>query len=153
MRTVGIDPGLFGAAACWDDDLEALCVFDAPIARVQVGRSKARAVLVDALYADGIRAMCPDAIIIEKVGGLTGQSASASFTFGATYGVVRGIAATLGVPVSFVAPPVWRSRLRVTAGKDGSRLKACQLFPAYAHLFARVKDDGRAEAALISRYN
>jgi crossover junction endodeoxyribonuclease RuvC len=36
------------------------------------------------------------------------------------------------------------------ARKNASREKAIELFPQYADLFARVKDDGRAEAALMA---
>jgi len=35
-------------------------------------------------------------------------------------------------------------------GKDGARARAAELFPAYAQMFARKKDDGRADAALIA---
>lgn len=156
-RVLGVDPGLGGAVALWDDVADALglpaalTVHDAPTARVQVGRSKARAVYLDAEYARLIRELKPDVAVVEQVGGLTGQSASASFQFGAGFGLVRGIIAALGVPVEFVAPPVWRARLLVKPGKDGSRLRACQLYPNHAGLFARVKDDGRAESSLIAR--
>jgi crossover junction endodeoxyribonuclease RuvC len=37
-------------------------------------------------------------------------------------------------------------------GKDGSRYRAAQLFPAHAAQFARVKDDGRSDAVLIAAY-
>lgn len=151
MRTLGCDPGLYGAVALWDDSLEILSISDAPIAHITVGKSKERAVLLDAEYARIIKATEPDRIIIEQVGGLTGQSASASFNFGASYGLLRGCAAMLGVPVHFITPQAWRSRLRVPPGKDGSRYRACQLFPRYSGLFARKMDDGRAEAALIAR--
>jgi hypothetical protein len=36
--------------------------------------------------------------------------------------------------------------------KDAARKRACQLFPQVAGLFSRVKDDGRAEAALLAYY-
>ena len=42
--------------------------------------------------------------------------------------------------------------MRVRDGKDGSRLRAMELFPAYADRFKRVKDDGRSDAALIAYY-
>ncbi len=150
MRVLGCDPGLFGAVALWDDALEILVVRDAPVLQVAVGKSKARTVYQDAEYARLVRELEPDAIFIEQVGGLTGQSASASFNFGAGFGLLRGFAAMMQVPVAFVSPPVWRARLKVPAGKDGSRLMAGRLFPKHSALFSRVKDDGRAEAALIS---
>lgn len=150
MRTLGCDPGLFGAVAMWDTALDILTVHDAPTVQIKVGKSKSRTVYQDAEYARLIRELEPDRMIIEQVGGLTGQSASASFNFGAGFGLLRGIAAALQIPVHFIAPPVWRARLRVPPGKDGSRLRAQQLFPSHAGKFCRQKDDGRAEAALIA---
>lgn len=152
MRTLGVDPGLFGAIACWDDDLRALAVFDAPIARTRVGNSRARATLVDAAYAQMVRALAPDRIVLELVGGVTGQSASASFNFGATFGLVRGFAAMMQVPIHFVTPQQWRAHFKVPRGKEGSRLRASQIFPAYAANFKRIKDHGRAEAALLALF-
>lgn len=150
MRVLGCDPGLFGAVALWDDALDALAIRDAPTASVVVGRSKNRTVFLDAEYARLVRELDPQAVVIEQVGGIRGQSASASFNFGAGFGLLRGFAAMFGAPVYFVAPNAWRAALRVPAGKDGSRLRAGQLFPRYAGLFARAKDDGRAEAALLA---
>lgn len=150
-RILGCDPGLHGAFGLWDDDLDVLVVRDVPVLHVQVGRSENRAVLNDAEIAATIRELCPDHIVIEEVNGVRGQSASASFNFGASFGVLRGCAAALDVPVTFVPPAVWRARLRVRKGKDGSRLRASQLWPRQAALFSRVKDHDRADACLIAR--
>lgn len=150
-RILGCDPGLTGAVALYDDDLDALIVRDAPTVQVSVGRSKARKVYQDAEYARIIRELAPDVVAIEQVNGIKGQSASASFSFGAGYGLLRGIVAALGLPVHFIPPQTWRARLRVPSGKDGSRLRAGQLFPRYANLFVLVKYDGRADAALITK--
>jgi crossover junction endodeoxyribonuclease RuvC len=151
VRILGADPGLTGAITLWDDDLEALIIHDAPTAKIAVGKSASRTVYVDAEYARLVRSLSPDRMVIEQVNGVMGQSASASFNFGAGFGLLRGIAAALEIPVYFVPPQTWRTRLRVPAGKDGSRLRASQLFPRYAAMFSRVKDDGRAESALIAR--
>jgi crossover junction endodeoxyribonuclease RuvC len=40
----------------------------------------------------------------------------------------------------------------LTSDKDAARGVAIQRFPAMAGAFARKKDDGRAEAALIALY-
>jgi crossover junction endodeoxyribonuclease RuvC len=150
-RVLGCDPGLNGAVVLWDDDLDALIIKDAPTLQIKVGKATARTIYNDAEYARIIRELAPDRANVEQVGGITGQSASASFNFGAGYGLLRGILATLQVPVTFIPPAVWQARLRVPPGKDGSRLRASQIFPAYAQMFARKKDDGRSDAALIAR--
>ena len=40
----------------------------------------------------------------------------------------------------------------LNSGKDASREKFRTLWPKHADLVARVKDDGRAEAALLAEY-
>jgi crossover junction endodeoxyribonuclease RuvC len=55
--------------------------------------------------------------------------------------------------VAFLTPPVWKRSVGLAPGKDGAkdaaRSEAIRRWPHRAELFARVKDDGRAEAALI----
>jgi crossover junction endodeoxyribonuclease RuvC len=56
--------------------------------------------------------------------------------------------------VTFLTPPVWKRAIGIPPGKDGAkdaaRSEAIRRWPGQAGLFARVKDDGRAEAALIA---
>ena len=40
--------------------------------------------------------------------------------------------------------------MAIPKAKDGARARASELLPSYSHLWQRVKDDGRAEAALIA---
>ena len=55
------------------------------------------------------------------------------------------------VPVTFVSPSAWKRAVDLTlASKDASRAEAIRRWPGNADIFARVKDDGRAEAALIA---
>jgi crossover junction endodeoxyribonuclease RuvC len=74
------------------------------------------------------------------------------FGFGRSLGVVEGVLAALNVPVTYVAPATWTKALGKAAGKDASRQRAIELFPAMSEHFKRVKDDGRAEAALIAMW-
>jgi crossover junction endodeoxyribonuclease RuvC len=64
--------------------------------------------------------------------------------------MVEGVVSALRMPMQYVTPQRWQKDLNVRDGKDGSRQRAAELFPAYAHLFARKKDDGRADAALMA---
>jgi len=61
--------------------------------------------------------------------------------------------AALGVPVTFIAPAAWKRQVGIKPGKEGAkdaaRSEAIRRWPAQAALFARAKDEGRAEAALI----
>ena len=49
------------------------------------------------------------------------------------------------------SPAAWKRAVGLSlASKDASRSEAIRRWPAHAACFARVKDDGRAEAALIA---
>lgn len=97
----------------------------------------------------------------EKVGGVPGQSAPASFSFGYDAGLVfAALCEGLGFEPQGVPPAVWKryhalplaARIGRTEVKRASREKAVALWPDHAALFARAKDDGRAEACLIAEY-
>jgi crossover junction endodeoxyribonuclease RuvC len=64
--------------------------------------------------------------------------------------MVEGVVSALRMPMQYVTPQRWQKDLNVRDGKDGSRQRAAELFPAYAHLFALKKWDGRADAALMA---
>jgi crossover junction endodeoxyribonuclease RuvC len=75
------------------------------------------------------------------------------FSFGRSLGFVHAIATRAQAPLHFIAPSVWKGKLGLlNSDKSASREKARTLFPAGAHHFARVKDDGRAEATLLAYY-
>lgn len=150
---LGIDPGAAGAIASLDANGRLVAVSDMPTVPVKVGKTERRRVsaslLRDLLSADS------DAItmiVLEKVGGMTGQSASASFTFGYGAGVVEGVIAALSLPLAMVTPQAWKRSAGIASDKGAAREAAMRLWPAQARLFARVKDDGRAEAALMARH-
>lgn len=150
VRLLGIDPEIDGALALLTS-LGKLTVEDMPTIEVERG-GKAKRQTDLASLADMIRAMSPSHALIERVGAMPGQGVSSMFAFGRSVGQIEGIVATLAVPVSYVAPQSWRRALAVPLGKDGSRLRASQLMPAYSERWRRARDDGRAEAALIALY-
>jgi crossover junction endodeoxyribonuclease RuvC len=90
--------------------------------------------------------------LIEKVSAMPGNGVASMFSFGRAAGIVEGVLAGLSVPFQLIPPATWIKSMRTFGGKDGSRQRAQELFPDYAHLFARKKDDGRAEAALLACY-
>jgi crossover junction endodeoxyribonuclease RuvC len=51
-----------------------------------------------------------------------------------------------------VSPAQWKRAMHLTSDKEQSRARALETFPVCAHHFARKKDHGRAEAALIALY-
>lgn len=142
MTIVGIDPGVSGALAIVDGS--GLRCHDMPTVEVRGKR------LVD---AHGLVALLAvqrfDMAILEHVQGVQGTGATSAFSFGRGFGLVEGVLAALAIPTTLVRPQAWTKALGVSRDKGQHRQAASRLWPASAGLFARVKDDGRADAALL----
>lgn len=92
----------------------------------------------------------PTVAFMESVHSMPGQSSFSMFAFGRGVGVLEGVLAGRQIGVSFVTPQAWQKKMGIQGEtKSSSRERAGQLLPSYADLFKRVKDDGRADAALI----
>lgn len=150
---LGVDPGLSGALA-YVSGGRLLQVYDMPTLAMS-RNGKAKKVLdmheLARLIRDGPPISCA---YVEQVGAMPGQGVSSVYAFGYSTGGIVGVLVGIGLTVHQVAPQVWKRYFKIGAGsgKDASRAAAKNLFPAAAGLFARVKDDGRAEAALIALY-
>ena len=145
-RILGIDPGASGAMALLDGDV-LVRVADMPTIMVK-GRSRILAPGV----VDLIVETKPDKIVLEDVNAMPGQGVSSMFSFGRGLGVLEGVIAALGYPLIMVRPAKWKRDAGVPADKDAARLMATRLWPDHSAMFARKKDDGRAEAALLARW-
>ena len=149
MRILGVDPGVSGALVLIETSLDdMLLIEDMPTHASH--RTNKRQEVSASWLADILRRLEPDEAWVERVHALPGQGVSSSFSFGQSFGIIRGVLGGLQVPTHLVTPNEWKRRLRLTADKSASRAMAVNLFPANAAAFARVKDDGRAEAALIA---
>lgn len=148
---LGIDPGLSGALVILDTYDVTLTVLDMPTVELVKGGKKRRelqaALLVAMLQAHEI-----DEAAVERVGTRPGESPVAAFSFGRGCGVIEGALAALHIPTTFYQPREWQKAMGMAAGggKDAARNRAMQLYPSFSSSFARVKDDGRADAALIA---
>ena len=147
-RVIGVDPGASGAISLVVDGFLHQVV-DMPTVTVTRNASQKRQVS-PAGVADIIRSMKPDVAIVEKVGAMPGQGVSSMFSFGRSVGIIEGALAALQVSTTFITPQAWQKAIGSAKGKDGSRQRCMELFPRDSHLFARVKDDGRADAVLIA---
>jgi crossover junction endodeoxyribonuclease RuvC len=142
VRVVGVDPGMTGAMALIDPDTEELLGVEDFVAvdgRVMAGR-----------IADVLAEWAPDLVVIEGVHSMPGQGVSTTFKFGRAFGTIEGIVAAMRVRSALISPHTWKATLGVTRDKSSSRAMAARVFAPSRELFARVKDDGRAEAALIA---
>lgn len=151
--TIGVDPGLSGAVALYDPDGPELHVIDMPTHAITVGRSKRRQL---DLYQLGqwfdLHGPSVKRAIIEEVSAMPKQGVSSTFAFGFAAGAVQGIVAAQFIPMQLVRPHQWKRALGLTSDKDASRRLASRMLPRFSSLWARVKDDGRAEATLLAIY-
>jgi crossover junction endodeoxyribonuclease RuvC len=150
MIIVGIDIGVEGAIAVLSDAVlievhDMPCLSDGPNGRRRINAP---------LLSDIIANSHAERAYVEWVGVRPGEGAVGAFAFGRAAGVVEGICAGLSVPVEFITSPAWKRLVGIPPGKDGvknlARSKAIARWPDRAALFARVRDDGRAESALIA---
>lgn len=155
MIIYGIDPGVTGAVALLvDGRLEA--VADLPAYAVSSGTVKRRldAAALAAIVRDwrARHAIDAELAVVERVGSMPGQGVASVFSLGHTAGVVEAVLLTLGVPVEYAVPGVWKRGMGLTAQKSASQSIASRMFPEHAGTWSRAKDHNRAEAALLAAW-
>lgn len=144
---IGIDPGLEGGFGVIDDAGDLVAVGDLPTA----GEGSQRR--IDAANLAAVFRLYPGAVVvIEQVAARPGQGVSSMFRFGQAVGAVAGVVGALGLPVEWVVPGRWKRTFGLGSDKEASRLRAIETWPTSAHLFARKKDHGRAEAVLLAAW-
>lgn len=149
---IGIDPGASGAVAVLDEEGRLVYMVDMPTVEVKVGKANKKRVSPELLATEIQPYRFHGVAWVEQVTAMPGQGVSSMFAFGESYGIVKGVLAAHGIQTNLVTPNKWKKAMELNAGKDGSRAKAIMKWPENAHLFKRVKDDGRAEAALIAEF-
>jgi hypothetical protein len=139
MLILGIDPGKKGALALLDvSELSVEC-HDMP------DTTQALHALLSGLPP--VRLCCVEKPFYPPHVGIGTISKMAE-----AYGTLRGALQWLDIPTFETRPAEWKAALNLNSSKSASREKASQFFPGYAEQWQRVKDDGRAEAALIAWY-
>ena len=170
-HVIGIDPGLSGAIALINADTgELFDVTDMPTRKTVTATGKKATVIdVPALaetlndYIDHADRARDAVIVIEQQSTRPGLAAGSVFKTGYGYGVLVGLAEASGCHWSTIRPQQWKEwhpgligaggdlkgHKRTAAIKTASRQAAMARFPYHADAFWRLRDDGRAEAALI----
>ena len=146
---MGIDPGNKGAVAILTAAGELVEVWDMPTLEVKVGKATKTRISAQ-LLAHELRNW--DNVLrchMEAVSSSPQMGVSSAFAFGEGFGVVKGVLAALQIPLVLVPPAKWKRDMGLNQSKDGSRALAIAKWPRHAGEFKRVRDDGRAEAALI----
>ena len=153
MKVIGIDPGLSGAIAVWENN-KVLNIFDMPV--MSEGKKNKRqlnsAQLVK-LIKDNISNNDDISVVVEQVNAMPGQGVTSMFNFGQTFGAIKGVCAALGLPIFFVRPSKWKKHFElINSSKDSSRTKAIEMYPSLSDNLAKKKDVNKSDAILIARY-
>ena len=92
-------------------------------------------------------------VVVEQVNAMPGQGVTSMFNFGQTFGAIKGICATLELPIFFVRPAKWKKHFElINSSKDASRTKAIEMYPHLAEKLSRKKDVNKSDAILIARF-
>jgi len=149
VKVIGIDPGIAGALVAVDHG-QIIAWLDMPTITTTVN-GKPKRVLDGYQIAWWLTEMGQvEKVVVEKVQGVQGSGATSAFSFGQGVGIIHGILIALQRPWSTVTPQVWTKHYAVGSDKGLHRQAAQRCFPDHAELFMRVKDDGRADAALLA---
>jgi len=141
---LGIDPGLDGGIAILDGN--AIELLETIPTEKKTGFIKRQ---VDAQKLSNILRVYPISVCyLEKVASRPGQGVGSVFSFGDTYGAIRGVLGALGIPTYYVLPQTWKKALIISSKEDS--LKAIK--DLYPLLKMRKKDHNLAEAILIALY-
>lgn len=139
MMILGIDPGRSGALALFDKTALSVTVHDMP--DTITGLHNLLCSFPPVKFAVVEKPFYPRIVGTKNVA-----------VMAENYGVLRGALQWRDTPTYDVRPDEWKRALNLSPDKAASRRKADQIFPDSADQWTRVKDDGRAEAALIAWY-
>lgn len=150
-NVIGVDPGVTGALALVNCDGDLIEIADMPALRDGSG---GRVSVNAPLLAELLARWHAREVICEFVSARPKEGAVSAFSFGRSRGVIEGACGALALPIRFITSPGWKRLVGLPAGregaKDAARSEAIRRWPDKAGLFARVRDNGRAEAALIA---
>jgi crossover junction endodeoxyribonuclease RuvC len=152
LTIAGTDPGLAGALFFLDPSRPSLGeAVDLPVHMLTRGGKKKRELDVAGLIGI-LTSRRLEHVFVEQVNAMPGQGVSSTFAFGKGYGIILGIIAAHNIPLTLVAPAVWKRTLGVPKAKDAARARGSQLMPQCAEQWRLKKHDGRAEACLLALY-
>tara|TARA_B100000945_G_C20330500_1_gene572154 strand:- start:50 stop:541 length:492 start_codon:yes stop_codon:yes gene_type:complete len=153
MRIIGIDPGLSGAVAILDN-LKIFDLFDMPImAEGKKNKNQLNSAQLVKIIRSHILTNDDTFVIVEQVSAMPGQGVTSMFNFGQTFGAIKGICASLNLPIFYVRPNKWKKHFElINASKDASRTKVIEMYPSISDRLRKKKDVNKADAILIARF-
>ncbi len=153
MRIFGIDPGLTGALAILEDK-EIVDLIDLPtMSDGKKNKKQLNSAHLSQFISNNIKDINKSIVVVEQVNAMPGQGVTSMFNFGQTFGAIKGISATLKLPIYFVRPSKWKKHFElINSSKDASRTKVIEMYPSLAEKLAKKKDVNKSDAILIARY-
>lgn len=161
---LGIDNGFSGGLAVFDgirlvDAIPTPTVDVTKTTKTAKGNERKGREINEAEIANFIRKYNPVHAVIELAHAFPGQGAVSMFSFGVSFGTVRGIVGALGVPFTVVPSQTWQKELlggRRAAGqsKEDAAATAQRLFPGFNFVApgSRKLHEGMVDAALMAVY-
>jgi len=149
----GIDPGNSGAIAFLDTAKATLKIYDMPTFEFET--TKKRVTIDPYAIVAFMQQYKLGHVYMEEVFSSPQMGVVSAFNFGEGKGMIKGVVAALGVPITQIKPARWKKEMKVPADKRAAVQRASQLFPGAAPIFKGPRGgvfDGRAEATLLSLF-
>ena len=155
MLIIGIDPGISGSI-CFFKDGEIKDVIDMPT-MTEGKKNKKQVNGSQIVHEISKRIIDIDKknikVIIEQVSAMPGQGVTSMFNFGQSFGILKGICASMQLSMYFVRPAKWKKYFNlINSEKDASRTKAIEIFPYFSKNLSKKKDNNKADAILIASF-
>jgi hypothetical protein len=152
VKVLGGDLGIRGGLTIIETDTNGIAVVVDSIDVPTVGTGPKERVAVHVLQEWLLR-HGPLLAYLERAQAMPKQGASSGFKYGRAVGQIETTVALCNIATEIVEPSMWKKHFRLP-GKDKERARqlALDTWPASHRLFARKKDHGRAESALIALY-
>ena len=140
MRIFGIDPGLSGAIAVLENDA-VLDIIDLPVmSEGKKNKRQLNSAQLSQYMSKNVENIHKTSVVVEQVNAMPGQGVTSMFNFGQTFGAIKGISATLKLPIYFVRPSKWKKHFDlINSSKDASRTKAIEIYPSLAEKLSKKK--------------
>ena len=153
MRIFGIDPGIAGAIAILDGN-EIIDVLDLPtMSEGKKNKKQLNSAHLSQYISSNVKDINKTVVVVEQVNAMPGQGVTSMFNFGQTFGAIKGISATLKLPIYFVRPSKWKKHFElINSSKDASRTKVIEMYPSFAEKLSKKKDVNKSDAILIARF-
>lgn len=153
---LGVDVGASGCLVAMWDNGDYIDHLHMPV--IKVG-TKTR--VNGAAVAQWLKQVSVDCSIhhayIEQVNampsGASKMGTASAFSFGHSAGLVEGVIAGAGIPITLVTPQAWKKHHKLIGSeKDAARSRAVQLYPTIKDLSLKGKGQALGDAILIGRY-